>query len=161
MWSGTSKPEESLRKKIKEREGRRNEEDSLYLKWSYAILPISVCTGILNQISLHTAPPQIFGFIPGIYYVLKYLQAENTLPAITFLCPQGMSILLALGEYMQENSVVEWLNAAFIWYLRTVKVWTSLKEFEKTGIRHWAYCISIYYIWQVKHTHRVTVITLG
>lgn len=70
-----------------EGECRRNEEDSLYLKLSYAILPINICTGILNPISLYTTPPKIVGFIPGIFYVLKYLPAENALSEITFLCP--------------------------------------------------------------------------
>lgn len=94
-----------------------NEEDSLYLKLSCATLSINICTGILNQIRFYTTTPKIVGYIPGIYHMLKHLPAKNVLSVITFICPQGISITLALGQVVQENLVVKCLNDAFIWCL--------------------------------------------
>lgn len=94
----------------------------LYLKLSYAILSINICTGMLNQIRFYTTTLKIVGCIPGIYYVLKFLPAKNVLSEITFIHPQGISIALALGQVVQQNLAVKCLSAAFIWCLRgTVK----------------------------------------
>lgn len=144
MWLGTLKPKEGLRRIRKERECTGNEEDSLDLKLSFAILSINICTGILNQIRFYTTTPKMVGYIPGAYYVPKHLPAKNVLSEITFIGPQGISITLALGKVVQQNLVFKCLNAAFIWCLRgTLKSCTCLKEFEKVDIHHLADCISI------------------
>lgn len=114
------------KRRFKENKKRKgctgNEEESLYLKLFCAILYINICTGILNQIRFYTATPKIVGYIPGIYYVLKHLPAKNALSEVTLICPQGISITLALGQVRQQNLLVKCLNAAFIWCLRgTVK----------------------------------------
>lgn len=155
MWSGTSKPKESLRKK-KEKESAEGMRKTACI--SNYLMPFYLST-FAQEFWIRV----VFIQLPPKYLDLFIMHWSTCQPRMCCQrSPQGISILLALGEYMQQNSVVEWLNAAFIWCLRrTVKGWASLKEFEKTGIHQLADCISIYYISQMKDTHGVTVITMG
>lgn len=88
LWSQKKRFKENKKK----RECTGNEEDSLYLNLSWAILSINICTGMLNQIRFYTTTPQIVEYIPGIYYVPKVLPAKNVLTEITFIRPQGISL---------------------------------------------------------------------
>lgn len=120
--TGDFKAKRRFKENKRKRECTGNEEDILYLKLSYDILSINICTGMLNQIRFYTTTPKIVGCIPGIYYVLKFLPAKNVLSEITFIHPQGISIALALGQVVQQNLAIKCLSAAFIWCLRgTVK----------------------------------------